>query len=169
MSFLERSTWEGKIYASGWVTGSGSPYPAVEPATGQELASVGEEAGLPEGLLSVLPGGPDVGAAVVDDPGIPVIAFTGSVRAGKAIARAASDRLKRVHLELGGNAPLIVMDDVDLDKAVSAGAFGSFNHAGQICMAARRHLVDARIADDYATAMAEHANGCPSETRTGSG
>ena len=62
-----------------------------------------------------------------------------------------------MHLELGGNSALIVLDDVDLEKAVSVGAFGSFNHAGQICMATSRHLVAASIADDYAAALAEHA------------
>ena len=89
---------------------------------------------------------------------IRVIAFTGSTRAGKTIAAAAAQRLKRVHLELGGNSALIVLDDVDLEKAVSVGAFGSFNHAGQICMATSRHLVAASIAADYAAALAEHAD-----------
>jgi benzaldehyde dehydrogenase (NAD) len=69
--------------------------------------------------------------------------------------------LKRVHLELGGNSALIVLDDVDLEKAVSVGAFGSFNHAGQICMATSRHLVDSRIAADYGAVLAEHADRLP--------
>jgi benzaldehyde dehydrogenase (NAD) len=64
-------------------------------------------------------------------------------------------------LELGGNSALIVMDDVDLEKAVSVGAFGSFMHQGQICMTTGRHIVDARIADDYAALLAEHANHLP--------
>jgi benzaldehyde dehydrogenase (NAD) len=92
---------------------------------------------------------------------IRVIAFTGSTRAGKIIARQAADRLKRVHLELGGNSALVVLSDVDLEKAVSVGAFGTFNHAGQICMATSRHLVDARIADAYAATLAEHAERIP--------
>jgi benzaldehyde dehydrogenase (NAD) len=66
-----------------------------------------------------------------------------------------------VHLELGGNSALIVLDDVDLDKAVSVGAFGSFNHSGQICMATSRHLVAASIAGDYTAALAEHADRLP--------
>jgi benzaldehyde dehydrogenase (NAD) len=66
-----------------------------------------------------------------------------------------------VHLELGGNSALIVLDDVDLEKAVSVGAFGSFNHSGQICMATSRHLVADSIAADYATVLAEHADRIP--------
>ena len=137
------------------------PDPRTAVCGGVVFARIFEEAGLPPGLFHMLPGGADVGAAVVDDPLIRVIAFTGSTRAGKIIAAAAAERLKRVHLELGGNSALIVLDDVDLEKAVSVGAFGSFNHAGQICMATSRHLVDARIAADYASVLAEHADRIP--------
>jgi benzaldehyde dehydrogenase (NAD) len=137
------------------------PDPRTAVCGGVVFARIFEEAGLPPGLFHMLPGGADVGAAVVDDPLIRVIAFTGSTRAGKIIAAAAAQRLKRVHLELGGNSALIVLDDVDLERAVSVGAFGSFNHAGQICMATSRHLVDARIAADYATVLAEHAERIP--------
>jgi benzaldehyde dehydrogenase (NAD) len=137
------------------------PDPRTAVCGGVVFARIFEEAGLPEGLFHMLPGGADVGAAVVDDPLIRVIAFTGSTRAGKIIAAAAAERLKRVHLELGGNSALIVLDDVDLEKAVSVGAFGSFNHAGQICMATSRHLVDSRIAADYGAVLAEHADRLP--------
>ena len=137
------------------------PDPRTAISGGVVFARIFEEAGLPAGLFHMLPGAADVGAALVDDPQVPVIAFTGSTRAGKAIAAAAAQRLKRVHLELGGNSALIVLDDVDLDKAVSVGAFGSFNHSGQICMATSRHLVAASIADDYAAVLAEHANRLP--------
>jgi benzaldehyde dehydrogenase (NAD) len=137
------------------------PDPRTAISGGVVFARIFEEAGLPPGLFHMLPGGADVGAALVDDPQVPVIAFTGSTRAGKAIAAAAAQRLKRVHLELGGNSALIVLDDVDLEKAVSVGAFGSFNHSGQICMATSRHLVAASSADDYATLLAEHANRLP--------
>jgi benzaldehyde dehydrogenase (NAD) len=137
------------------------PDPRTAICGGVVFARIFEEAGLPEGLFHVLPGGADVGAAVVDTPLIGVIAFTGSTRAGKIIAEAAAKNLKRVHLELGGNSALIVLDDVDLEKAVSVGAFGSFNHSGQICMATGRHLVAASIADDYGAVLAEHANRLP--------
>ena len=137
------------------------PDPRTAVCGGVTFARVFEEAGLPAGLLHVLPGSADVGAAMVEHPRIPVIAFTGSTRAGRAIATAAAERLKRVHLELGGNSALVVMDDVDLEKAVSVGAYGSFVHSGQICMASSRHLVHAAIADDYAALLAEHAEALP--------
>jgi benzaldehyde dehydrogenase (NAD) len=137
------------------------PDPRTAVCGGVVFARIFEEAGLPEGVFHMLPGGADVGAAVVDDPLIRVIAFTGSTRAGKIIAAAAAERLKRVHLELGGNSALLVLDDVDLERAVSVGAFGTFNHAGQICMATSRHLVAADIAKDYAAALAEHADRLP--------
>src|SRR3954451_10483539 len=137
------------------------PDPRTAVCGGVVFARIFEEAGLPEGLFHVLPGAADVGAAVVDDPLTRVIAFTGSTRAGRIIARAAAEKLKRVHLELGGNSALIVLDDVDLERAVSVGAFGSFNHAGQICMATSRHIVDAKIAGDYAAVLAEHAERLP--------
>jgi len=137
------------------------PDPRTAVCGGVVFARIFEEAGLPDGLFHVLPGGADVGAAVVDAPLIRVIAFTGSTRAGKIIAEKAAKRLKRVHLELGGNSALIVLDDVDLEKAVSVGAFGSFNHSGQICMATSRHLVADAIAADYAAALAEHADRIP--------
>ncbi|MEV3907367.1 benzaldehyde dehydrogenase [Streptomyces canus] len=137
------------------------PDPRTAICGGVTIARVFEEAGLPAGVLHMLPGGADVGAALVDDPRVPVIAFTGSTRAGKAIATAAAQRLKRVHLELGGNSALIVLDDADLEKAVSAGAFGSFHNAGQVCMASSRHLVHASVAEDYAELLAQHANAAP--------
>ena len=137
------------------------PDPRTAICGGVVFARIFEEAGLPEGLLHVLPGGADVGAAVVDEPLIRVIAFTGSTRAGKIIAEQAAKHLKRVHLELGGNSALIVLDDVDLEQAVSVGAFGSFNHSGQICMATSRHLVAAPVAAGYAAALAEHADRLP--------
>jgi benzaldehyde dehydrogenase (NAD) len=137
------------------------PDPRTAVCGGVTFAKIFEEAGLPEGVFHMLPGGAEVGQAIVEDPLIKVISFTGSTKAGKAVARAAAERLKRVHLELGGNSALIVLDDVDLEKAVSVGAYGSFVHGGQICMATSRHLVAADIAADYAAALAEHANHLP--------
>ncbi len=137
------------------------PDPRTALSGGVVLAQIFEEAGLPRGLLSVLPGGADVGEALVVDPAVRVIAFTGSTRAGRAVGSLGAQHLKRVHLELGGNSALIVMDDVDLERAVSVGAFGSFMHQGQICMTTGRHLVDERIAKDYASALVEHANRLP--------
>jgi len=124
-------------------------------------ARVFEEAGLPAGLLHVLPGGSDVGEALIADPRVRVISFTGSTATGRRVAELAARHLKRVHLELGGNSALVILDDADLDAAVSAGAWGSFLHQGQICMTAGRHIVHERVADAYVSALAEHAAHLP--------
>ena len=137
------------------------PDPRTALCGGVVLARVFEEAGVPAGVFSMLPGGVEVGEALVVDPRVRVIAFTGSTAAGRIVGSLGAQHLKRVHLELGGNSALIVMDDVDLEKAVSVGAFGSFMHQGQICMTTGRHIVDAKIAGDYAALLAEHANNLP--------
>ena len=137
------------------------PDPRTAVCGGVILARVFEEAGVPQGVFSMLPGGADVGEALVTDPRVRVIAFTGSTAAGRSVGSLGAQHLKRVHLELGGNSALIVMADVDLEKAVSVGAFGSFMHQGQICMTTGRHIVDAKIVDDYARVLAEHANHLP--------
>ena len=137
------------------------PDPRTAVCGGVVLARVFEEAGVPAGVFSMLPGGADVGEALVTDPHVRVIAFTGSTAAGRKVGALGAEHLKRVHLELGGNSALIVMNDVDLEKAVSVGAFGSFMHQGQICMTTGRHIVDQRIAADYAALLAEHANHLP--------
>ncbi len=137
------------------------PDPRTAVCGGVVLARVFEEAGVPAGVFSVLAGGADIGEAIITDPHVRIIAFTGSTAAGRSVGALAAQHLKRVHLELGGNSALIVMSDVDLDKAVSVGAFGSFLHQGQICMTTGRHIVDAKNADDYAALMAEHANHLP--------
>jgi benzaldehyde dehydrogenase (NAD) len=137
------------------------PDPRTVVSGGVVLARIFEEAGVPAGVFAVLPGGADVGEALVTDPLVRVIAFTGSTAAGRKVGSLAAQHLKRVHLELGGNSALIVMDDVDLEKAASVGAFGSFMNQGQICMTTGRHIVDANIASEYATLLAEHANHLP--------
>jgi benzaldehyde dehydrogenase (NAD) len=137
------------------------PDPRTAVCGGVVLARIFEEAGLPPGLLSVLPAGVDVGEALVADPRVRVVSFTGSTRAGRRVGALAGEHLKRAHLELGGNSALIVMDDVDVEKASSIGAFGSFMHQGQICMTTGRHLVHASIAADYTAALAERAERLP--------
>jgi benzaldehyde dehydrogenase (NAD) len=137
------------------------PDPRASVAGGVVIARIFEEAGLPDGLLSVLPGGAEVGEALVTDPRTAVIAFTGSTRAGRIIARSAAASLKRVHLELGGKSALIVLDDADIDKAVSLGAWASFLHQGQICMAAGRHIVHRSLYDAYLTKLAAKAEHLP--------
>ena len=137
------------------------PDPRTAVCGGVVLARVLEESGVPAGVFSMLPGSADVGEALVTDPRVRVIAFTGSTAAGRIVGSLGAQHLKRVHLELGGNNALIVMNGVDVEKAVSVGAFGSFLHQGQICMTTGRHLVDERIADQYAASLAEHANRLP--------
>ena len=137
------------------------PDPRTAVSGGAVLAEIFARAGLPDGLLHVLPGGADVGEALVVEPVVRVIAFTGSTRAGRAVGQLAAAHLKRVHLELGGNSALLVLDDVDVEEASSVGAWGSFAHQGQVCMAAGRHLVAAGIADHYVSALAARADKLP--------
>nr|WP_245812319.1 aldehyde dehydrogenase family protein [Actinophytocola xinjiangensis] len=128
---------------------------------GHALAALFARAGLPEGLLHVLPGGADAGRAVIEAKPVRVVSFTGSSATGRAVARLAAHHLKRVHLELGGNSALLVLDDVDVDRAVSAAAWGSYLHQGQICMTTGRHLVHERVAESYVEALAAHADALP--------
>src|ERR1700684_1689213 len=137
------------------------PDPRTAVSGGVALARVFEEAGLPSGLRHVLPGGVDTGEALVTEPLVRLVSFTGSTAAGRRVGELAARHLKRVHLELGGNSALIVLDDVDLDRAVSAGAWGSFLHQGQICMTTGRHLVQEAIYDDYVARLADKAAHLP--------
>jgi benzaldehyde dehydrogenase (NAD) len=137
------------------------PDPRTAICGGVSVARIFEEAGLPPGLLALLPGGAELGEALVADPGVSMVSFTGSTRAGRAVGRLGAEHLKRVHLELGGKSALIVLDDVDVEKAVSVGAFGSFLNQGQVCMATSRHLVQRRVADRYLEGLVEHANRLP--------
>ncbi|PRY11173.1 aldehyde dehydrogenase family protein [Kineococcus rhizosphaerae] len=137
------------------------PDPRTAVAGGLFLAAVLAEAGLPDGLFHVLPGGADVGTALVEEPAVRVISFTGSTQAGRAVGAAAGRLLKRAHLELGGNNALVVLDDVDVEAAASAGAWGSFLHQGQICMTTGRHLVHERIHDEYVERLAAKASALP--------
>jgi aldehyde dehydrogenase (NAD+) len=115
---------------------------------GMLLARIFEEAGLPPGLLSVVAGpGSEVGDALVSHPAARAVSFTGSTPVGEGIAKTAG--VKRLALELGGNGPLVVLDDADLDLAVQAAIYGSFFHQGQICMIANRLIVDASVYDDF--------------------
>jgi benzaldehyde dehydrogenase (NAD) len=117
------------------------PDPRTAISGGVTLMRIFEEAGLPAGLLQLLPGGGDIGAAVVEAPEVRIVSFTGSTAASRKVGQAAARHLKRAHLELGGNNALVVLPGADLDTAAAAGAFGSFMHQGQICMATGRHFV----------------------------
>jgi benzaldehyde dehydrogenase (NAD) len=137
------------------------PDPRTPIAGGFAIARVFEEAGLPSGLLHVLPGGADVGEAVVSAPEVRVVSFTGSTAAGRRVGELAARHGKRAHLELSGNNALIVLPGADLDKAVSAAAFGSFMHQGQICMTTGRHIVHDSLYDEFVARLGEKASGLP--------
>ncbi|WIX33557.1 benzaldehyde dehydrogenase [Salinicola sp. JS01] len=137
------------------------PDPRTPYAGGFVIAEVLSAAGLPKGLLHVLPGDAEAGQALVEAPGVPMIAFTGSTAAGRRIGELAGRHLKKVSLELGGKNSLIVLDDADLDQAVSAIAFGAYFHQGQICMATGRVLVQRRLAAELTQRLAEKARQLP--------
>jgi len=137
------------------------PDPRTVVSGGYVIARIFEEAGLPKGLLQVLPGAADVGEAVVSAPEVSVVSFTGSTGAGRKVGELASRHLKRVHLELGGNNALIVLPGADIAKAASAAAFGSFLHQGQICMTTGRHIVHSSLYDDFVAALGEKAEHLP--------
>jgi len=116
------------------------------------------EAGLPEGVLNVITHAPAAAGPIADElvshPAVRRINFTGSTSTGRKLAEAAGRNLKRVLLELGGYNPLIVLADADLEYAVNASAFGAFLHQGQICMSARRIIVERSIADEFVERLA---------------
>ncbi|KLE34011.1 aldehyde dehydrogenase family protein [Aurantiacibacter luteus] len=120
---------------------------------GTIFAAIAEEAELPPGLVAVLPGsGKAIGDAVVQHPIGSVVSFTGSTPVGRKVGQAAlkSDKLKSLELELGGNSPIVVLDDADVDYAVEASVWGKFIHQGQICMIANRIVVEDKIYDEFA-------------------
>ena len=133
------------------------PDPRTAVSGGVALARVFQEAGLPAGLLQLLPGGAEVGEATVSAPEVSVVSFTGSTSAGRAVGRLAAGELKRVHLELGGKNSLLILPGAELGKAVSAAAFGSYFHQGQICMSTGRHLVHESDYESYLARLVETA------------
>jgi benzaldehyde dehydrogenase (NAD) len=124
---------------------------------GALLADLFADAGLPPGVFQVLPGAAETGDALVRHPAVKMISFTGSTAVGRQVGQICGGLLKKCSLELGGNNPIVVMSDADIDGAVSCAAWGAFLHQGQICMQAGRHIVDRRVADEYATKLAERA------------
>jgi benzaldehyde dehydrogenase (NAD) len=137
------------------------PDPRTGVCGGVTLVQVFRAAGLPDGLLQLLPGGREIGEATITVPEVRVVSFTGSTGAGRAVGALAGQHLKRAHLELGGNNALIVLPGADVKKAVSAGAFGSFMHQGQICMTTGRHVVHESLHDAYVDALATTADQLP--------
>jgi betaine-aldehyde dehydrogenase len=128
------------------------------PITTVKLAEIAAEF-LPKGVLNVVCGGDEAGKAVVAHDDVNMVSITGSVEAGKNVARAAADTLKRVHLELGGKAPVVVFDDVDMETAMETIAGTGYYNAGQDCTAATRVLAGAKVYDDVVAGLAEQAKG----------
>ena len=133
------------------------PDPQTPVIGGAMFEAVFREAGLPDGLLQIVVGGADVGEALVTDPNIAMVSFTGSTAAGRRVGELAGGRLKKVSLELGGNNAFIVLDDADLAAATAAGAFSSFQFQGQVCFAAGRHIVHESVAGEYVDALRDKA------------
>ena len=126
------------------------------PASTLLLAEIAAEF-LPPGVLNVICGERDTGRALVSHPTPAMVSITGSVRAGREVALAASEDLKRVHLELGGKAPVVVFDDADIEAAVEGIAVAGYFNAGQDCTAATRVLAAPGVHDDLAAALVEQA------------
>jgi aldehyde dehydrogenase (NAD+) len=117
------------------------------------IGEIFEQAGLPAGVLNVVtcsrPHVEEVGEAIISHPAVGAVNFTGSSAVGRRVGALAGQHLKKVSLELGGKDPLLILDDADLDRAVDAATFGSFMHAGQVCMAVERVIVDRAVADEF--------------------
>jgi benzaldehyde dehydrogenase (NAD) len=135
------------------------------PRTHGAVARTLDDAGLPAGVINFLSNAPADAAAVVEEliahPATRRINFTGSTRVGRLIAEQAGRHLKRVLLELGGKAPMIVLRDADLERAAAAASFGAFFHQGQICMSTERIVVDREVAEPLASRLAERARALP--------
>jgi benzaldehyde dehydrogenase (NAD) len=135
------------------------PSPETPVSGGVILAELFAEAGLPAGVLQVIFGGADVAQAVITDPHVSMVSFTGSTAIGRVVGGAAGQALKRVALELGGNNAFIVLDDADIDRAVDAAVISSFLGQGQGCICAGRHLVHKDVVDEYTTKLVQRATG----------
>jgi betaine-aldehyde dehydrogenase len=154
---LMMAAWKiGPALAAGCTTVL-KPAPTT-PASAVKLAELAADI-LPPGVLNVVVGGNDPGAALVEHPDIEMVSLTGSVETGKWIAEHAAKTLKRVHLELGGKAPVIVFDDVDMETALEGIAGFGYYNAGQDCTAATRVLATDKVYDAVVSGLAEQAQG----------
>src|SRR3984957_874205 len=137
----------------------------VCPATHRLIGAVLTEAGLGDGVVNVITHEPKdaeaVSEALISHPAVKRVNFTGSTRVGKIVAATAAKYLKPVVLELGGKAPLIVLDDADIEAAVKATVFGAFANSGQICMSTERVIVDEKVADEFAAKLAKRGAALP--------
>ncbi|KZS55105.1 acyl-CoA reductase-like NAD-dependent aldehyde dehydrogenase [Rhizobium sp. BK226] len=135
------------------------------PGTHRLIATALTEAGLPAGVINVITNAPEdapqIVAALIAHPAVKRVNFTGSTKVGKIIAETCGKYLKPALLELGGKAPLVILDDADIDGAVNAAIFGAFMHQGQICMSTERIIVDETIADQFVAKLAARASQLP--------
>ncbi|BBW95261.1 aldehyde dehydrogenase family protein [Geobacillus icigianus] len=133
--------------------------PAPEtPLTALKLAELCQEAGVPDGVVNVLPGRDEAGKALVRHPRVPKIAFTGETATGRHILQAAAPHIKRVTLELGGKSPNIIFADADLEQAAKSALFGVFYNSGQVCQAGSRILVERSVYETFVQLLADRAN-----------
>jgi len=140
------------------------------PVTTVRMAEIIAEAdALPPGVLNVVCGDRDTGRELVEHPTPQMVAITGSVRAGMQVAESAARDVKRVHLELGGKAPVVIFDDADIEAAAETLAIAGYFNAGQDCTAATRMLVAPKIYDDFVAAMSEQAKGTSTTFEDGPG
>jgi len=119
------------------------------------LARILEKAGVPPGVVNVVTGDEVAGAAIVADPGIDKVAFTGGTDAGKKIVKSAADTMKRTTMELGGKNPNVVFADADFEAAVDGALFGAFANQGEVCSAGSRLLVEKPLYEKMCTALAQ--------------
>ncbi|MBY3072868.1 aldehyde dehydrogenase [Rhizobium laguerreae] len=135
------------------------------PGTHRLIATALTEAGLPAGVVNVITNAPEdapeIVAALIAHPAVKRVNFTGSTKVGKIIAETCGRHLKPALLELGGKAPLVILDDADIDGAVNAAIFGAFMNQGQICMSTERIIVDETIADQFVAKLAARASQLP--------
>jgi acyl-CoA reductase-like NAD-dependent aldehyde dehydrogenase len=127
------------------------------PLTALRFGELALEAGLPPGVLNIVTGGPETGAALVKHPGVDKVAFTGSTSVGKEIMRSSAQTLKRVTLELGGKSPNIVFADSALDSAVKGALNGIFYGKGEVCCAGSRLFVEKKVEDEFLTKLVEYS------------
>ncbi|MFV0457457.1 MAG: benzaldehyde dehydrogenase [Actinomycetales bacterium] len=137
------------------------PDPRTAVCGGFVIARIFELAGLPAGVLQVVPGDGAAGAAITSDPHIAMVQFTGSTAAGRKVGEAAGKHLKKVSLELGGKNSLLILDDADLDLAVANTAWGAYLHQGQICMATGRVLVHRSLYEPFLAKLTAKAAALP--------
>ncbi len=173
------SPWNLPLYLFSWkvapALASGNTVVAkpseITPMTAYLLSELCQQAGIPNGVFNIVHGmGPDVGAAMVEHPGIKAISFTGGTKTGEYIARTAAPMFKKLSLELGGKNPTIVFDDCDFEHTVKATVTAAFSNQGQICLCGSRVFVERSIYDRFRDAFVERVKalkvGPPSEANS---